>query len=104
MLSNSHTIWLTRDQVKHCRYASLLPHLEVVYCTIIREFGKRTDLVSTLKVYEGSKQNLTEQNMYLHRTVNDVCGLCGNPFKSRLIYEICSIKKLRRISLFSSIS
>ncbi|KAL9239269.1 hypothetical protein vseg_013608 [Gypsophila vaccaria] len=86
------------------RYASLLPHSEVVYCTMIREFGKRTDLVSALKVYEASKQKLTEQNMYLHRTVIDVCGLCGNPFKSRLIYEdLLNQKVTPNIFVFNSL-
>ncbi|KAH9623192.1 hypothetical protein KSS87_001357 [Heliosperma pusillum] len=73
------------------RYACLLPHAEVVFCTIIREFGKRADLQSAMKVFEYSKQKLAGHNMYIYRTMIDTCGLCGNCFKSRLIYEVNTV-------------
>ncbi|KAK9756079.1 hypothetical protein RND81_01G071800 [Saponaria officinalis] len=86
------------------RYACLLPHSEVVFCTMIREFGKRADLSSAIKVFEASKQKLTTHNMYLYRTMIDVCGLCGNSFKSRLIYkDLLNQKVTPNIFVFNSL-
>lgn len=65
-----------------------------MFCTIIKEFGKSSDLVSAVKVFEASKQKLSGHNMYVYRTIIDVCGLCGDCIKSRLIYEVASLTDL----------
>lgn len=54
------------------------------------EFGKRRALVSALTVYEASKEKLSGSNMYVYRTIIDVCGLCKDYMKSRYIYEVCT--------------
>ncbi|GMY14673.1 pentatricopeptide repeat-containing protein At5g02830, chloroplastic [Fagus crenata] len=69
------------------RYACILTHAHVLFCSIIHEFGKKGDLVSALTAYEASNQNLSGPNMYVYRTIIDVCGLCGDYMKSRYIYE-----------------
>ncbi|KAK6244772.1 hypothetical protein QUC31_011181 [Theobroma cacao] len=69
------------------RYACLLPHAKILFCSIISEFGKKRDLASALTAYEASKKNLSGPNMYLYRAVIDACGLCGDYLKSRNIYE-----------------
>lgn len=73
-----------------CRYACILPYGHILFSTIIHEFGKKGDLVSALTAYEASKQHLTGPNMYVYRTIIDVCGLCGDFMKSRYIYEVLS--------------
>lgn len=50
--------------------------------------------MSALKAYEASKQNLSGPNMYVYRTIMDVCGLCGDYMKSRYIYEVLSLTVL----------
>lgn len=86
------------------RYASLLPHAEILFCTIIKEFGKKSDLVSAVEVFEASKQKLNGHNMYVYRTVIDVCGLCGDCYKSRLIYEDLLVQKVTpNIYVFNSL-
>ncbi|KAL2933829.1 hypothetical protein RDABS01_016948 [Bienertia sinuspersici] len=86
------------------RYASLLPHAEILFCMIIKEFGKRTDLASAVKVFEASKQMVSGHNMYVYRTVIDVCGLCGDFYKSRLIYEDLLLQKVTpNIYVFNSL-
>ncbi|XVE76256.1 hypothetical protein DITRI_Ditri12bG0157600 [Diplodiscus trichospermus] len=69
------------------RYACLLPHSHILFCSIISEFGKKRDLASALTAYEESKKYLSSPNMYLYRAIIDTCGLCGNYVKSRNIYE-----------------
>ncbi|KAJ0089315.1 hypothetical protein Patl1_32006 [Pistacia atlantica] len=80
-----------RDTNLAIRYASILPHAHILFCTIIREFGKKRDLVSALTVYEASKKNLIGPNMYICRTIIDVCGLCCDYMQSRSIYEVLVI-------------
>lgn len=71
-----------------CRYAHIFPHVDIMFCTIILEFGKKGDLASALTVFEASKQNQDTPNLYIYRTAIDVCGLCGDYLKSRSIYEV----------------
>lgn len=59
-----------------------------MFCTVILEFGKKGDLASALTVFEASKQNQDTPNLYVYRTIIDVCGLCGDYLKSRSIYEV----------------
>lgn len=70
------------------RYAQNFPHAEVLFCSIILEFGKKRDLGSALEAFEASKQILSSPNMHAYRTIIDVCGLCGDYLKSRAIYEV----------------
>ncbi|KAL5740936.1 hypothetical protein ACOSQ2_030116 [Xanthoceras sorbifolium] len=76
-----------RDSNLAIRYVCILPHAHIMFCALIHEFGKKGDLVSALTSYEASKKNLIRPNMYVCRTVIDVCGLCGDYMKSRCIYE-----------------
>ncbi|XVF07975.1 hypothetical protein REPUB_Repub06bG0185400 [Reevesia pubescens] len=69
------------------RYACLMPHAHILFCSIISEFGKRRDLASALTAYETSKKNLNGPNLYLYRAIIDACGLCGDYMKSRNIYK-----------------
>ncbi|KAJ0244038.1 Pentatricopeptide repeat-containing protein [Hirschfeldia incana] len=69
------------------RYACLLPHTEILLCRIILGFGKKGDMGSVMTAYEACKQILDAPNMYIYRTMIDVCGLCGDYVKSRYIYE-----------------
>ncbi|CAH8379400.1 unnamed protein product [Eruca vesicaria subsp. sativa] len=69
------------------RYACLLPHTEILLCRIILGFGKKGDMVSVMTAYEACKEILDAPNMYIYRTMIDVCGLCGDYVKSRYIYE-----------------
>uniref|UniRef100_A0A803NAB8 Pentatricopeptide repeat-containing protein n=1 Tax=Chenopodium quinoa TaxID=63459 RepID=A0A803NAB8_CHEQI len=86
------------------RYACLLPQAEILFCTMIKEFGKRSDLVSAVEVFEASKQKLSGHNMYVYRTIIDICGLCGDCIKSRLIYEDLLAQKVTpNIYVFNSL-
>ncbi|GAB4833720.1 hypothetical protein Ancab_031968 [Ancistrocladus abbreviatus] len=86
------------------RYACLLPHAPILVCAAIKEFGKRHDLVSALAVFEASEKKLGGSNMYAYRTIIDVCGLCGNCFKSRSIYEDLLARKITpNIYVFNSL-
>ncbi|KAI3473247.1 hypothetical protein Pfo_030539 [Paulownia fortunei] len=76
-----------RDPIAAIRYAQNFPHVEMLSCSIILEFGKKRDLVSALTAFEASKQNRSSPNMHAYRTIIDVCGLCGDYLKSRAIYE-----------------
>ncbi|KAJ4825975.1 hypothetical protein Tsubulata_007742 [Turnera subulata] len=69
------------------RYSGLFPNEQILLCAIIKEFGRKEDLGSALIAYEESRQKLAVHNMYLYRTIIDVCGLCGDYMKSRYIYE-----------------
>ncbi|XP_031257468.1 pentatricopeptide repeat-containing protein At5g02830, chloroplastic isoform X1 [Pistacia vera] len=93
-----------RDTNLAIRYASILPHAHILFCTIIHEFGKKRDLVSALTVYEASKKNLIGPNMYICRTIIDVCGLCCDYMQSRSIYEdLLSQKIAPNIYVFNSV-
>ncbi|KAG8376505.1 hypothetical protein BUALT_Bualt09G0070400 [Buddleja alternifolia] len=76
-----------RDPTAAIRYAQNFPHIEMLFCSIILQFGKRRDLVSALTAFEATKQNLSSPNMHAYRTIIDVCGLCGDYLKSRDIYK-----------------
>lgn len=69
------------------RYACIFPHAQILFCTIIHEFGKKGDLVSALKAYEACKKSSNGPNMFVYRKIIDVCGLCGDADESRHIYE-----------------
>ncbi|CAB86037.1 putative protein [Arabidopsis thaliana] len=71
------------DVVKSCVEISN-PQLAI---RIIHGFGKKGDMVSVMTAYEACKQILDTPNMYICRTMIDVCGLCGDYVKSRYIYE-----------------
>lgn len=62
--------------------------MEMLFCSIILEFGKKKDLASALAAFDASKQNMSSPNMHAYRTIIDVCGLCGDYLKSRTIYEV----------------
>ncbi|XP_043710490.1 pentatricopeptide repeat-containing protein At5g02830, chloroplastic [Telopea speciosissima] len=69
------------------RYVCMLPHAHVLFSSIIHEFGKRQDLASALIAYEASRSKSDKPNMYVCRTIIDVCGVCGDSLRSRYIYE-----------------
>ncbi|KAF4396301.1 hypothetical protein F8388_019847 [Cannabis sativa] len=69
------------------RYACTLPHAHMVFCDTIYEFGKKGDLESALTAFEFAKKNSNSINMYLYRTIIDICGRCHAYQKSRQIYE-----------------
>ncbi|XP_049407680.1 pentatricopeptide repeat-containing protein At5g02830, chloroplastic [Solanum stenotomum] len=86
------------------RYAHIFPHVDIMFCTIILEFGKKGDLASALTVFEASKQNQDTPNLYIYRTAIDVCGLCGDYLKSRSIYEgLIASKFTPNIYVFNSL-
>ncbi|KAK9291150.1 hypothetical protein L1049_009338 [Liquidambar formosana] len=86
------------------RYACILPHAQILFCTIIHEFGKKGDLRSALTAFETSKHKLSGPNMYAYRMMIDVCGLCGDSVKSRYIYEeLLSQKVTPNIYVFNSL-
>lgn len=66
----------------------MLPHADILSCTTINEFGKKRDLKSAYIAYTESKANMNGPNMYIYRTIIDVCGLCGDYKKSRNIYQV----------------
>lgn len=74
-----------------CRYACIFPHAQILFCTIIHEFGKKGDLVSALKAYEACKKSSKGPNMFVYRKIIDVCGLCGDAEESR---HICKVTDL----------
>lgn len=86
------------------RYAHIFPHVDIMFCTIILEFGKKGDLASALAVFEASKQNRDTLNLYIYRTIIDVCGLCGDYMKSRSIYEgLIASKFTPNVYVFNSL-
>ncbi|KAL6998261.1 hypothetical protein U1Q18_008387 [Sarracenia purpurea var. burkii] len=93
-----------RDSNTAIRYVCNLPHANVLFCTVIHEFGKKGDLVSALTVFEVSKQMSNGPNMHAYRTIIDVCGLCGDYLKSRSIYEgLLAEKVTPNIYVFNSL-
>ncbi|KAL6277774.1 hypothetical protein ACE6H2_021375 [Prunus campanulata] len=86
------------------RYACIFPHAHILFCNIIYEFGKRKALEPALAAYEASKENLNGSNMYVYRTIIDVCGLCKDYMKSRYIYEdLLKQKVTPNIYVFNSL-
>ncbi|CAN0881396.1 Pentatricopeptide repeat-containing protein At5g02830, chloroplastic [Linum grandiflorum] len=76
-----------RDPDLAVRYGTICQPDRMLLCTIIREFGERKDLASALTAYEAFTELSTITNMYMCRTIIDVCGLCGDYMKSRFIFE-----------------
>ncbi|KAK4767148.1 hypothetical protein SAY86_014898 [Trapa natans] len=64
------------------RYACTLSHAQIIFCSLMKEFGRKGDLVSALKAYEAVKQTIIGPNMFVYLTIIDVCGLCENYKKS----------------------
>lgn len=86
------------------RYACLLPNEQIMFCSIVREFGKRGRMVSAWVAYEESKKHMSSPNMYLYRTIIDVCGRCGDCMKSRIVYEeLLNQKVTPNIYVFNSL-
>lgn len=82
-----------------CRFARYFPNTHILFCSIILEFGRKGDLVSALNTFEASKQDMDCPNMYIYRTIIDVCGICGDFLTSRSIYEVVA-NKASHILLF----
>ncbi|XP_058098280.1 pentatricopeptide repeat-containing protein At5g02830, chloroplastic isoform X8 [Magnolia sinica] len=76
-----------RDPHMAVRYTSILPHSHILFSSIIHEFGKKKDLESALIVFNESKEKLDAPNMYVCRSMIDICGLCGDSLRSRCIFE-----------------
>lgn len=76
------------------RCARIFPTVHILFCSIIHEFGKKGDIVSAMDVFEASKQDMDLPNMYIYRTIIDVCGLCGDYLRSRSIYEDLLTQKI----------
>ncbi|KAJ8754062.1 hypothetical protein K2173_001960 [Erythroxylum novogranatense] len=86
------------------RYVCVLPRERILFCTIISEFGHKGDLDSALVAYEAYKGNCSVPNMYVYRTIIDVCGRCGGYMKSRHIYEDLLNQKITpNIYVFNSL-
>ncbi|XP_071705828.1 pentatricopeptide repeat-containing protein At5g02830, chloroplastic [Rutidosis leptorrhynchoides] len=94
----------TRNPHAAIRYAGFCTRSDEVFCTAIREFGKRGDMASALTVFEASKDSLGCVNMYAYRTIIDVCGLCHDHLQSRSIYEELSAQKINpNLYVFNSL-
>lgn len=76
------------------RCARIFPTAHILFCSIILEFGKKGDIMSAMDVFEASKQDMDHPNMYIYRTIIDVCGLCGDYLRSRSIYEDLLTQKI----------
>ncbi|KAH8505575.1 hypothetical protein H0E87_012703 [Populus deltoides] len=87
------------------RYAAIFPgEGRILFCNIISEFGRKGHLDSALVAYDEAKHKLSVPNMYLHRTIIDVCGLCGDYMKSRYIYEdLINRKVIPNVYVFNSL-
>ncbi|CAK9138344.1 unnamed protein product [Ilex paraguariensis] len=86
------------------RYARIFPNPQILFCTMILEFGKTGDLASALAVFKASQQKQGYPNMYAYRTMIDVCGRCGDYLKSRSIYEELLVQKVTpNIYVFNSL-
>ncbi|XP_022972661.1 pentatricopeptide repeat-containing protein At5g02830, chloroplastic isoform X1 [Cucurbita maxima] len=77
----------SRNPKMAIRYASILPQADILFCTVINEFGKKRDLKSAFMAYTESKAHMNGPNMYIYRSIIDVCGLCGDYKKSRNVYH-----------------
>lgn len=65
------------------------------------------DMLSAWIAYEASKKHQSGPNMYIYRTIIDVCGLCDDYMKSRDVYKvypdcICHLCNLLENALFGS--
>lgn len=88
---------VTSTSVAWCRYAAIFPGEErILFCNIISEFGRKGHLDSALVAYDEAKHKLSVPNMYLHRTIIDVCGVCGDYMKSRYIYKVIDLTAFNR--------
>ncbi|KAL1815966.1 hypothetical protein ACET3Z_018540 [Daucus carota] len=76
------------------RCARNFPTAHILFCSIILEFGKKGDIMCAMDVFEASKQDMDRPNMYIYRTIIDVCGLCGDYLRSRSIYEELLTQKI----------
>ncbi|WOL08478.1 pentatricopeptide repeat-containing protein [Canna indica] len=77
----------TRDPDLAVRYASVFSHSQLLFCTILEEFGKKRDMDSATRTFENFKKKSGGINMFACRAMIDVCGLCGDFLKSRSIFE-----------------
>ncbi|URE21568.1 PPR repeat [Musa troglodytarum] len=77
----------TRDPDLAVRYASVFSHSQLLFCSILEEFGKKHDVGSAIKAFEIFKEKSGGMNMFAWRAMIDVCGLCGDCLKSRSIFE-----------------
>ncbi|KAK4772861.1 hypothetical protein SAY87_027880 [Trapa incisa] len=107
LVKPSEVIQVCVDQqcpVLAVRYACTLPHAQIIFCSLMKAFGRKGDLVSALKAYEVMKQTTIGPNMFVYRTIIDVCGLCDNYEKSRYIYEdLLDQKVTPNIYVFNSL-
>lgn len=93
-----------RDPDMAIRYASVFPHSQILFCTIIQEFGKKKDKLSAVRVFEASKKKSGGINMFVCRSIIDICGLCGDFLKPRSIFEdLLSQKITPNIYVFNSL-
>ncbi|XP_058098276.1 pentatricopeptide repeat-containing protein At5g02830, chloroplastic isoform X5 [Magnolia sinica] len=88
-----------RDPHMAVRYTSILPHSHILFSSIIHEFGKKKDLESALIVFNESKEKLDAPNMYVCRSMIDICGLCGDSLRSRCIFEVFADAKMWQMAL-----
>ncbi|ONK62400.1 uncharacterized protein A4U43_C07F3480 [Asparagus officinalis] len=86
------------------RYASIFPHSQLLFCSIIEEFGKKRDMASAMRAYETSKEKSGGFNMFACRSIIDVCGLCGDFLKSRSVFqELLDQKITPNVYVFNSL-
>ncbi|KAG6499882.1 pentatricopeptide repeat-containing protein At5g02830, chloroplastic-like [Zingiber officinale] len=69
------------------RYASVFPHFQLLFCSILEKYGKKQDIVSATKAFEIFKKKSGGLNMFAWRAMIDLCGHCGDFLKSRSIFE-----------------
>ncbi|XP_078435557.1 tetratricopeptide repeat (TPR)-like superfamily protein isoform X2 [Wolffia australiana] len=93
-----------RDPDTAVRYAGVLPQSQLLFCIIIQEFGKKKDLSSALSAFEAVKQKSGGFNMFVCRTIIDVCGICGDCMRSRsLLKEFLAQKLIPNTHVFNSL-
>jgi len=93
-----------RDPHMSVRYATIYPHSQFLYCNIIQQFGKKKDFDSALKAFKEIKKSQDSINMFMYRSIIDVCGLCNNPLKSRDIFkDLLSENVTPNIYVFNSL-
>ncbi|XP_078159438.1 tetratricopeptide repeat (TPR)-like superfamily protein isoform X1 [Carex rostrata] len=69
------------------RFISLYPQSQLLFSSLIEEFGKKNDLRSAMEVFELLKEQPGGINKFACRSIIDVCGLCGDFMQSRAIFE-----------------
>ncbi|CAA6669334.1 unnamed protein product [Spirodela intermedia] len=93
-----------RDPDMAVRYASVLPQSQLLFCSIIQEFGKKKDIVSALSAFEAVKHKSGGFNMFACRSMIDVCGICGDYMRSRsLLKEFLTQKLIPNTHVFNSL-